>query len=84
MDLDLRSIQQARSLLSEATAAFEIFHTFDQVSVDRIVSAMIKAGIASAEPLAELAHKKQDSDGLKARLSKIFLLLGGSEKGYRE
>lgn len=58
MDSDLRSIQQARTLVSAAAAAQQTYHTFDQAAVDRIVSAMIQAGISRAESLAVAACKE--------------------------
>lgn len=56
MDSDLRSIQQARDLLREASQAQKKFAHASQEEVDRIVSAMVDEGIRNAERLGTLAH----------------------------
>ncbi|MEQ9104594.1 MAG: aldehyde dehydrogenase family protein [Rhodothermales bacterium] len=58
MDNDLKSIQQARTLVRASRAAFESFHTFSQDAVDRIVREMARAGEKAAEPLARMAHEE--------------------------
>ena len=70
MDTDLRSIQQARSLLSAAESAHAIFHTFDQTAVDRIVDAMIAAGAAASERLAKLAHSETGFGRVESKIQK--------------
>lgn len=86
MDSDLRSIQQARTLVAEAAVAQDAYHTFDQVSVDRIVSAMIKAGIARAESLAEAACKETGFGRVESKtLKNLFATrtLGERIKGMK-
>ncbi|NNF05078.1 MAG: acetaldehyde dehydrogenase, partial [Rhodothermales bacterium] len=55
MDEDLKSIQQARSLIREAREAFAAYHTFTQEAVDRIVRDMVRAGVDASERLAKMA-----------------------------
>ena len=55
MDQDLRSIQQARTLLHACTEAQKAFKEFSQEAVDHIVSEMASAGEKDAERLAQLA-----------------------------
>ncbi len=54
-DKDLRSIQQARSLLAKAAVAIEELKSFDQAQTDRIVGAMAEAARENAARLAEMA-----------------------------
>ncbi|NNE70693.1 MAG: aldehyde dehydrogenase family protein [Rhodothermales bacterium] len=58
MDSDLRSIQQARELLREARAAQHLAKKLDQEAVDRIVTAMVRAGASQADRLGRLAHQE--------------------------
>lgn len=58
MDSDLQSIQQARELLREARTAQHQAKKLDQESVDRIVTAMVKAGAAQADRLGRMAHEE--------------------------
>lgn len=55
LDLDLASIAEARALLKRTRAAFDVYRTFDQRRVDRVVYAAVEAGYGSARRLAELA-----------------------------
>lgn len=57
-DQDLRSIGQARTLVTRARAAQAKLATFTQEQIDRIVEAMAGAAAAAAEPLARLAHEE--------------------------
>ncbi|MFZ5519048.1 MAG: aldehyde dehydrogenase family protein [Candidatus Zhuqueibacterota bacterium] len=54
-DQDLQSIQQARTLCSEAKEALDKMKSFTQKDVDRIVAGMVEAGAQAAHWLAELA-----------------------------
>ncbi|MFO0982559.1 MAG: aldehyde dehydrogenase family protein [Planctomycetota bacterium] len=54
-DLDLRSMQEARQLVSRAKAAHEKYAGFTQERVDRICAAIAEAGYQAAEHLARLA-----------------------------
>ncbi|MBV6521363.1 MAG: Aldehyde-alcohol dehydrogenase [Gemmatimonadaceae bacterium] len=55
MDADLRSVQEARDLVSRAAAAQREFATASQEQVDSIVTAMARAASGAAEVLARLA-----------------------------
>jgi acetaldehyde dehydrogenase (acetylating) len=52
---DLKSIQEARTMLAKADAAAELYKTFSQEQVDKIVKAMCDAGYEARERLAKLA-----------------------------
>ncbi|MDX1438844.1 MAG: aldehyde dehydrogenase family protein [Rubricoccaceae bacterium] len=56
MDSDLRSIQQARDLLRKAHTAQQKFLKADQGQVDRVIAAMVEAGIRHSERLGQLAY----------------------------
>jgi acetaldehyde dehydrogenase (acetylating) len=58
MDKDLESIQEARSLVAVAHAAFQKFEHFSEEQVERILLEISKTGIAHAESLARLAHEE--------------------------
>src|SRR5688572_5094626 len=55
MDKDLESVQEARSLVEAAHAAWLKFEDFAEEQVERVLLEISKAGIASAEALAKLA-----------------------------
>ncbi len=55
IDQDLRSIQEARTLVGRAKAAQHRYKTFGQPEVDRIVAAMAEAGAREARRLGQLA-----------------------------
>jgi len=54
-DQDLQSIQQARTLCTQAKTALDKMKSFTQKDVDRIVAGMVEAGNQAAKRLAELA-----------------------------
>ncbi len=54
-DNDLISIQEARDLLIKADKAFQVYKTFSQEKIDRIVAAMSAAGLEHADRLGEMA-----------------------------
>ena len=56
IDQDLRSIQEARTLIRRAKAAQHTYKTFTQEQVDRIVAAMAEAGAKEARRLGQMAH----------------------------
>lgn len=58
MDLDLQSIQQARTLVQRACKAQKKYKSFSQAQVDRIVEAMAQAGEKEADRLGHLAHEE--------------------------
>lgn len=55
LDKDLRSRQEARDRIAAANAAYEQLKHFDQSAIDRIVSAIAKAGAENAEALGRMA-----------------------------
>ncbi|HVN56010.1 MAG TPA: aldehyde dehydrogenase family protein [Anaerolineaceae bacterium] len=54
-DLDLQSIQEARTLAAQAHEAQKQFMHASQAEVDRVCAAMVEAGYAAAERLGRLA-----------------------------
>ena len=70
MDRDLHSIQQARSLLRKARAAWTTYHTFDQEKVDAIVRAMVRAGIEASERLAVMAVEETGFGRVESKIKK--------------
>jgi acetaldehyde dehydrogenase (acetylating) len=57
-DSDLRSIQEARTLLARAKEAQKTLAGFSQEQVDRVVEAMAGAARQEAERLARMAHEE--------------------------
>jgi len=55
MDQDLQAVQEVRSALVKARAAFLQYKEFSQADVDRVVAAMAEAGFKESERLARLA-----------------------------
>jgi len=53
---DLQSIQEARDLIAKAKKAQEIYKTFSQEQINKIVESMAIAASKEAEKLAKLAH----------------------------
>ncbi|NBW93038.1 MAG: aldehyde dehydrogenase family protein, partial [Bacteroidetes bacterium] len=64
------SIQQARSLLRKARAAWTTYHTFDQEKVDAIVRAMVRAGIEASERLAVMAVEETGFGRVESKIKK--------------
>jgi acetaldehyde dehydrogenase (acetylating) len=58
LDLDLRSIQEARDLAARAREAQREFASASQEEVDRICAAMADAAFAAAGRLGSLAHEE--------------------------
>ena len=56
LDKDLISVQEARDLTRKAKEAQLEFKHFSQEQVDKIVKAMVDAGMANAERLAKMAN----------------------------
>ncbi len=57
-DKDLRSIQEARDLSTQAFAAWKIWSHASQEQVDRVCAAMSAAVLAAAERLGTMAHEE--------------------------
>lgn len=58
LDNDLVSVQEARDLARKAKTAQLEFKHFNQEQVDKIVKAMVDAGMNNAEKLARMAHEE--------------------------
>ncbi|MEZ5086235.1 MAG: aldehyde dehydrogenase family protein [Tessaracoccus sp.] len=58
VDLDLRSVQQARDLAGAAREAMRSFQFASQQQVDRICQAMVTAAMGEAERLGLMAHEE--------------------------
>lgn len=85
-DQDLVSLQEVRSKVEKAYAAFEQFRSFDQQKVDAIVEAIGAAGRANARRLAELAVEETKYGNVKDKIVKNLLnsdLLVRSVRGMR-
>lgn len=70
MDQDLRSIQEARTLLAQARQAQARFERATQEQVDRVVAAMVEAGAREAERLARLAHEETGFGRVESKTTK--------------
>ncbi len=57
-DKDLRSIQEARDLVSQAFEAWKKWSTASQEQVDRVCAAMAQAAFAASEKLGRQAHEE--------------------------
>ena len=72
-DQDLISVQEVRSKVEEAYAAWQIYRTFSQDQVDSIVEAVAAAARANARRLAELAVEETSYGRAEDKLSKNLL-----------
>src|SRR2546426_2838904 len=72
-DKDLVSIQEARTKVEKAYAAFQKFRSFTQEQVDAIVERMAAAGRSQARRLAELAVEETGYGNAKDKLAKNLL-----------
>jgi len=72
-DQDLISVQEVRSKVEEAYAAWQIYRTFSQDQVDSIVEAVASAARANARRLAELAVEETGYGKAEDKLSKNLL-----------
>ena len=85
-DQDLVSLQEVRSKVEKAYAAFQQFRAFDQQKVDAIVEAIGAAGRANAKRLAEMAVEETGYGNVKDKIVKNLLnsdLLPRSIRGMR-
>ena len=69
-DQDLRSIQQARSLVARAHTAQKLLGAFSQEQVDRVVDAMAAAVADHAEPLARMAQEESTFGNVPDKITK--------------
>jgi acetaldehyde dehydrogenase (acetylating) len=72
-DLDLISVQEVRSKVEEAYAAWRSYRTFSQEKVDGIVEQVAAAARANARRLAELAVSETGYGNAKDKLAKNLL-----------
>jgi acetaldehyde dehydrogenase (acetylating) len=72
-DQDLISVQEVRSKVEEAYAAWQIYRTFSQGQVDSVVEAVASAARANARRLAELAVEETGYGKAEDKLSKNLL-----------
>lgn len=72
MDPDLRSIQQARELVTRARDAQRRYKDFTQDKVDRIVAAMAEAGEAASGDLGREAHEETGFGRPESKKQKNF------------
>jgi acetaldehyde dehydrogenase (acetylating) len=70
IDNDLISIQQARVLSGKAREAYDIFCTYSQDRVDKIIEAMAMAGVEASERLAKLAVEETGYGNVKDKITK--------------
>src|SRR6266849_10166731 len=72
-DKDLISIQEVRSKVEKAYAAWQKYRSFNQEQVDSIVERMAAAARAHAQRLAELAVEETGYGNAKDKLAKNLL-----------
>ena len=72
-DLDLVSVQEVRTKVDKAHAAFQQFRGYTQEQVDIIVEAMAAAGRANARRLAEMAVEETAMGNVESKVAKNLL-----------
>ncbi|MBS1829867.1 MAG: aldehyde dehydrogenase family protein [Acidobacteria bacterium] len=72
-DLDLVSVQEVRTKVDKAHAAFQQFRGFSQEQVDAIVESMAAAGRANARRLAEMAVDETGMGNVESKVAKNLL-----------
>ncbi len=72
-DKDLIAIQEARSKVEAAYAAWEKYRTFSQEQVDAVVEQVAATGRANARRLAEMAVEETGYGNVKDKLAKNLL-----------
>src|SRR5580698_4220286 len=85
-DKDLVSIQEVRTKVEKAYAAWQKYRTYGQAQVDAIVERMAAAGRANAERLAAMAVEETGYGNVKDKSAKILLnadLLPRKMRGMR-
>src|ERR1700730_12707936 len=73
LDKDLLSLQEVRSKVEKAYAAWQKFRTFSQEQVDAIVERMAAAARANARRLAEMAVEETGYGNAKDKYIKNIL-----------
>ena len=85
-DKDLVSIQEVRTKVDKAYAAWQKYRIYSQAQVDAIVERMAAAGRANAERLAALAVEETGYGNVKDKIAKNLLnadLLPRKMRGMR-
>jgi len=85
-DKDLVSIQEVRTKVEKAYAAWQKYRTFGQEQVDAIVERMAAAGRANAQSLAAMAVEETGYGNVKDKIAKNLLnadLLPRKMRGMR-
>jgi acetaldehyde dehydrogenase (acetylating) len=85
-DKDLVSIQEVRTKVEKAYAAWQKYRAYSQAQVDAIVERMAAAGRANAEPLAAMAVEETGYGNVKDKIAKNLLnadLLPRKMRGMR-
>ena len=72
-DRDLRSIQEVRTKVEAAYAAFRAFEGFSQEQVDAIVAAMAQAARTHSERLARMAVEETGYGNVRDKIAKNLL-----------
>ena len=72
-DRDLRSIQEVRTKVEAAYAAFRAFEGFSQEQVDAIVAAMAQAARTHSERLAHMAVEETGYGNVRDKIAKNLL-----------
>lgn len=67
------SVQEARSKVSRAYAAFQKYRLFSQQQIDEVVEAMAEAGRANARRLAEMAVEETGYGNVRDKIAKNLL-----------
>lgn len=85
-DTDLLSVQEVRTKVERAYAAFQVYRDFSQQQVDEIVERMAAAGRAHAVALAEMAVEETGYGNVKDKIAKNMLCadyLPGKMRGMK-
>jgi acetaldehyde dehydrogenase (acetylating) len=85
-DKDLVSIQEVRTKVEKAYAAWQKYRSYSQAQVDAIVERMAAAGRANAERLAAMAVEETGYGNVKDKIAKNLLnadLLPRKMRGMR-
>jgi acetaldehyde dehydrogenase (acetylating) len=72
-DKDLLSIQEVRTKVDKAHAAWQTYRTFTQAQVDAVVEAMAAAARAAARSLAEMAVEETGYGNVRDKYAKNLL-----------
>ena len=75
-DQDLLSIQEARSKVEKAYAAFQKYRNFTQEQVDAVVEAMASTGLSHSRELAEMAVQETTYGNVRDKMAKHTLNAG--------